>query len=69
MSRYLLGPRCLLWMANQEPRPRQWFVSIKPSECFVSDLLMAIAKAAVAEKIPLISDAARKSLRQRRVNV
>lgn len=51
MSRYLLGPRCLLWMANQEPRALEWLATIKPSECIVSDLSMAIAKAAVAEKI------------------
>lgn len=51
MSRYLLGPRCLLWMANQEPKAMKWFATIKPSECIVSDLSMAIAKAAVAEKI------------------
>lgn len=51
MSRYLLGPRSLLWMANQEPRAMQWLGTIKPAECIVSDLSMAIAKAAVAEKI------------------
>ena len=51
MSRYLLGPRCLLWMANQEPRALQWLDTIKPAECIVSNLSMAIAKAAVAEKI------------------
>jgi hypothetical protein len=51
MSRYLLGPRCLLWMANQEPRAIQWLATIKPAECIVSDLSMAIAKAAVADKI------------------
>ncbi|WP_353177210.1 hypothetical protein [Delftia acidovorans] len=49
MSRYLLGPRCLLWMANQEPATLQWFSTIRPLDCIVSDLSMAIAKAAVAE--------------------
>ncbi len=49
MSRYLLGPRCLLWMANQEPATLEWFSTIRPLDCIVSDLSMAIAKAAVAE--------------------
>ena len=47
MSRYLLGPRCLLWMANQEPATLQWFSTIRPLDCIVSDLSMAIAKAAI----------------------
>ena len=44
MSRYLLGPRCLLWMANQEPATLEWFSTIRPLDCIVSDLSMAIAK-------------------------
>lgn len=56
MSRYLLGPRCLLWMANQEPRALQWFATIKPAECIVSDLSMAIAKAAVADQLHDLRD-------------
>jgi hypothetical protein len=47
MSRYLLGPQCLLRMANQDEQVMQWLASIKPSECIVSDLAIAIAKAAV----------------------
>ncbi len=46
MSRYLFGPRCLLWRANQESSATQRFGTIKPAECIVSDLSMAIAKAA-----------------------
>ena len=50
MSQYLLGARCLLWMANQDPSAMQWLATVKPSECILSDLSMAIAKAAVADK-------------------
>jgi hypothetical protein len=51
MSQYLLGPRCLLWMANQEPPAMRWLATVKPAQCIVSDLSLAIAKAAVAEQI------------------
>lgn len=50
MSRYLLGPRCLLRLANQDAKVLAWFEKIDPAECIVSDLSMAIAKAAVTEK-------------------
>lgn len=51
MSQYLLGARCLLWMANQDPLAMKWFTTIKPADCIVSDLSMAIAKAAVADTL------------------
>lgn len=47
MSRYLLGPQCLLRMANQDAAAMDWLASVKPAECIISDLAMAIAKAAV----------------------
>lgn len=47
MSRYLLGPQCLLHMANQDERVLHWLDSVRASECIVSDLAIAIAKAAV----------------------
>lgn len=51
MSRYLLGPQCLLRMANQDEQAMKWLASVKPSECIVSDLAIAIAKAAVAAQL------------------